>query len=150
MNRGAGRAGPGKPEGDRAMKNWRRESILDFYNLLLALFLLVSPWLFLKGSGKATTDLWASSAAIAAISLAAMVAFSYWEEWTNLALGIWLILSPWLLGFAHTSAMHFSTIVGAAVAFLSALELWLLYDEDNTTRTPSSANTPAPPFDDKR
>jgi hypothetical protein len=55
--------------------------------------------------------------------LAAMVAFSDWEEWANLLLGIWLVASPSLLGFAHTNAMHFSTGVGAAVPFLAALEL---------------------------
>ena len=79
------------------MKKWRRESVLDLYNLLLAMFLFVSPWLFLSASGKATMDLRASSTAIAVISLAAMTAFSYWEEWANLLLGIWLLLSPWVL-----------------------------------------------------
>jgi len=115
------------------MKKWRRESVLDLYNLLLAMFLFVSPWLFLSASGKATMDLRASSTAIAVISLAAMTAFSYWEEWANLLLGIWLLLSPWVLGFAHTSAMHFSIGIGAAVAFLAALDLWLVH-EDAMTR----------------
>jgi hypothetical protein len=110
------------------MKKWRRESVLDLYNLLLAMFLFVSPWLFVSANGKATMDLWASSTAIAVISLAAMTAFSYWEEWANLLLGVWLVLSPWVLGFAHTSAMHFSIGIGAAVVFLAALELWLVYD----------------------
>jgi hypothetical protein len=74
-------------------------------------------------------DLWASGAAIAALSLAAIVAFANWEEWANFALGIWLIVSPWVLGFTHTTAMHFSIGVGAAVAFLALLELWLVYEE---------------------
>ena len=43
-------------------------------------------------------------------------------------LGLWLIVSPWVLGFAHTRAMHFSIGVGATVTFLAALELWLVYD----------------------
>jgi hypothetical protein len=82
-------------------------------------------------------DLWASSAAIAVISLAAIVAFSNWEEWANVVLGMWLIVSPWVLGFTHTTAMHLSVGVGAAVAFLAALELLLLYDA-STAHAPKS------------
>jgi SPW repeat-containing protein len=110
------------------MKKWRRESALDVYNLLLAVFLLISPWLFARANGTAAVDLRASGAAIAILSLAALVAFASWEEWVNLLLGLWLIVSPWLLGFAHTRAMHFSIAVGAAVTFLAALELWMVHD----------------------
>jgi hypothetical protein len=110
------------------MRKWRRESVLDVYNLALAMLLFVSPWLFAGSKGLPAIDIWASSAAIAAISLAAIFAFANWEEWANLALGIWLVVSPWVLGFTHTSAMHFSVGVGAAVAFMATLEIWLLYD----------------------
>ena len=118
------------------MKKWRQESVLDLYNLLLAMFLLISPWLFARANGTAAVDLRASGAAIAVFSLAAMVAFANWEEWANLALGLWLIASPWLLGFAHTRAMHFSIAVGIPVAFLALLELWLVYEA--TQPEPSS------------
>jgi hypothetical protein len=110
------------------MRKWRRESVLDVYNLALAMLLFASPWLFAGSKGVPALDIWASSAAIAAISLAAIFAFANWEEWANLALGIWLVVSPWVLGFTHTSAMHFSVGVGAAVAFMAILEIWLLYD----------------------
>jgi SPW repeat len=53
---------------------------------------------------------------------------SVWEEWANLLVGCWLIVSPWLLGFAHTRAMHFSIVAGAVVAFMTMLELWLEYE----------------------
>ena len=110
------------------MKHWRRESALDLYNLLLALALLAAPWLFALTNSAGKLDLWASGAAIAAISLAALFAFARWEEWANLLLGLWLIASPWLLGFAHTRAMHFSIGIGCVVAFMSLLELWLVYE----------------------
>ncbi len=67
--------------------------------------------------------------AIAIMSLAAILAFSVWEEWINLLVGCWLIGSPRLLGFAHTRAMHFSIIAGAVVAFMALLELWLEYEK---------------------
>jgi hypothetical protein len=110
------------------MRKWRNESVLDLYNLLLAIFLFVSPWFLARASGTAVVDLKASGAAIALMSLAAIFAYASWQEWANLLLGIWLIVSPWLLGFAHTRAMHYSIGVGVTVAFFSALELWLVYD----------------------
>jgi hypothetical protein len=55
--------------------------------------------------------------------------FSYWEEWLNLLLELWLTVSPWVLGFTHTKAMHVSIGLGAMVAFVAGLELWLVkYD----------------------
>jgi hypothetical protein len=112
---------------DTTMKmKWRRESTLDFYNLSFGLFLSVSPWLFAYASESARIDILTSGALIAAISILAIVAFSDWEEWLNVLLGAWLMASPWILGFAHTRAMHVSIGVGAMVAFLAVLELWLV------------------------
>lgn len=110
------------------MRKWHRETVLDLYNLLLAALLFVSPWLFRLTNGSGKMDLWATGAAIALISLAAMIAYKDWEEWANFLLGLWLIASPWLLGFAHTSAMHFSIGIGIVIAFLAVLDLWLHYD----------------------
>ncbi|MDI4233060.1 SPW repeat protein [Bradyrhizobium sp. 31Argb] len=111
------------------MLKWRNESALDLYNLAAAIFLLAAPWMFVRANPTAAIDLQASGAAIAILSLAAIIAFSVWEEWVNLLVGGWLIVSPWLLGFAHTRAMHFSIIAGAVVMFMSLLELWLEYEK---------------------
>ena len=124
------------------MRPWRRESALDLYNLVLAAVLLVCPWLFTLTNMTARIDLWASSLAIILISLAAIAAFAKWEEWANLILGIWLIASPWILGFTHTRAMHFSIGIGLAIAFLSALELFLLYDTDQEHQPHGRASEP--------
>jgi hypothetical protein len=105
---------------------WRPQSALDFYTAAFGLFVFVSPWLFAYANENARLDLWASGAAIAAISIAAVIAFSDWEEWLNFLLGFWLIASPWVLGFAHTRAMHVSIGLGVMVAFIAALELWLV------------------------
>jgi len=121
------------------MRKWRAESVLDLYNLLLAMVLFALPWFFARANATAAIDLRLSGAVIAMLSLLALVAFSDWEEWANLLLGIWLIISPWVLGFAHTRAMHFSIGVGAAVAFLAALELWLAYDAAHPEPPPSQA-----------
>lgn len=110
------------------MKTWRREAVLDLYNLVLAVLLFASPWLFKLTNGTARLEFWVGGAAIAAISIGAIVAFASWEEWANLAFGAWLVASPWLLGFAHARATHFSVAIGAAVAYLALIELYLQYD----------------------
>jgi len=128
------------------MRTWRRESVLDLYNLALAAVLFFSPWLFKLTNSTGKMDIWASGAAIAAISLVAIAAYANWEEWANFALGLWLVASPWLLGFAHTRAMHFSIGVGVVVAFMAALELWLVYDGTHPAHQDqiSPSTTPGP------
>lgn len=122
------------------MMKWRNESALDLYKLAAAIFLLAAPWLFAHANRTAAIDLWTSGAVIAALSLAAMVVFSVWEEWLNLLVGCWLIVSPWLLGFAHTRAMHFSIAAGAVVAFMSVIELWLVYEATHPVSPSSQAS----------
>ena len=125
------------------MKRWRRESALDLYNLVLAAVLLASPWLFTLTNRAGTIDLRASGVAVAVISIAAIVAYASWEEWANVLVGLWLIGSPWILGFAHTRAMHFSIGLGAIVTFMALLELWLVYEARHLDLG-SSSSTPEP------
>lgn len=120
------------------MLKWRRESALDMYNLMLALFLSVTPWMFAYASEAARIDAWASGALIAAVSMATFIVFSNWEEYVNLLLGCWLVVSPWILGFGHTRAMHISVGIGAVVVFMATLEIWLLYDASCDAHSPSS------------
>ena len=104
---------------------WRSQFVLDFYTAAFGLVLFVSPWLFAYVNNDARLDLWVSGAAITAISVVAVVAFSNWEEWLKVLIGFWLIASPWVLGFTHTRAMHLSIGLGAMVAFMAFLELWI-------------------------
>ena len=113
---------------------WRRESVLDIYILLLGLFLFASPWWFSFASKGARVDVWASSAAIVVVSLATLIAFADWERWLTLLLAGWLVVSPWVIGFTHTRAMHYSIVIGVAVVFLAMLELWIKYDPSGEWR----------------
>jgi SPW repeat len=111
------------------MKKWRSESVLDLYNVAIAAVLFASSWLFSLTNGTAKMDFWISSAAVVAISLAAIIAYANWEEWANLLFGIWLVASPWILGFSQARAMHFAVGIGIVVTFLAMLELWLEYEK---------------------
>jgi hypothetical protein len=95
----------------------------DAVNLVLGLWLIVSPWaLGLIGNRAPTWNAWAFGLVIAAAALAALISFKVWEEWVEAALGAWLIVSPFLLGFsALTYALWNQVIVGVIVA---ALAVW--------------------------
>src|SRR5205823_1204227 len=107
---------------------WRRESILDAYNLVLGAFLFASPWLVASATGPMGEEARLSGGVIILISVASLVAFAKWEEWIVLALGLWLAISPWVLGFHNTAAMKINVGIGALVAYFAALELFLIYD----------------------
>ncbi len=109
------------------MPRWRRETILDIYTLALGAFLFVAPWLFSYVRESARADDWTSSVLVVAMAAAAVLAFAEWQEWASLVLGLWVTASPWLLGFTHTKAMHVNVGVGLVIAFMSALELWLIH-----------------------
>ena len=109
------------------MRRLKRNAILEIYQLVLALFLFVSPWLFAFAHGTLRIDTWVSAALVAIVSFIALVAFRDWEEWINCILGLWIALSPWILGFQHTAAMVVNVAVGFLIAYLALLELWLTH-----------------------
>jgi len=104
----------------------------------LAAALFAAPWLFKLTNGTARVDFWICSVAVVVVSLAAIFAYANWEEWANLLFGIWLIASPWILGFSHMRAMHFAVGIGALVAFMALLELWLMYEKAHPIQSPAT------------
>lgn len=106
-----------------------RETAPDVYNLFLAAVLFLSPWLFKLTNSQGRIDLWVTSAIIVILSLAAIIAYRDWEEWINVLMGVWLIASPWLLGFPHTRAMHLSIGFGVVIVLLALLDLFLHYEK---------------------
>ncbi|MEK9281644.1 MULTISPECIES: SPW repeat protein [unclassified Bradyrhizobium] len=114
-----------------------RETVPDVYNLFLAAVLFISPWLFKLTISQGKIDLWVTSAIIGILSLAAIIAYRDWEEWINVLMGVWLIVSPWLLGFAHTRAMHLSIGFGIVIVLLALLDLFLHYEKAHPEETES-------------
>jgi hypothetical protein len=102
------------------VKHWQ-----DPVNLVLGLWMLVSPWvLAYQAETNPTWNAVALGILIAASALVALFRVMAWEEWVNLAFGVWLVTSPWVLGFAGLAvAMWNAVIVGVVVA---ALALWAL------------------------
>jgi hypothetical protein len=108
------------------MENWTNAKLCDVANLILGAILFFSPWMFGFDAGKASENANIAGIAIAVLAVAALAAFAVWEEWLNLIVGLWVLVSPWILGFQGTTAMTVHVVIGAAVAILAAVELWLL------------------------
>src|ERR1700726_5223853 len=108
------------------MDNWTNAKVCDVSNLILGAVLFFSPWMFGFEAGRASENANIAGIAIVVLAIAALAAFAVWEEWLNLIVGLWALVSPWVMGFQGTTAMTVHVIVGAAVAILAAVELWLL------------------------
>jgi SPW repeat len=109
------------------MENWTNAKLCDVANLILGAILFFSPWIFGFDAGRASGNAHIAGVVIAVLAVAALAAFAIWEEWLNLVVGLWTLVSPWLLGFEGTTAMKVHVVIGAAVAILAAIELWILY-----------------------
>ena len=106
---------------------WRNERVCDVLNLILGAFLFFSPWIFGFAAGVQSQNAMISGIVIAVLSIAALAAFAEWEEWLNLIVGLWVLVSPWVLGFADTTAMWVHAIIGIVVTVIAAVELWMMH-----------------------
>jgi hypothetical protein len=117
---------------DRLATHWR-----DVANLVLGLWLAVSPWAL--SYTTETTPTWNAlivGIVIAVAALATLIAFHKWEEWINVVLAAWLIVSPFVLGFAsHMSALWNQVIVGVLVGILALWAAFTTPEEGITARS---------------
>ena len=102
----------------RMSHQWR-----DVANLILGLWMLISPWvLSYIDQPTAAWNAHIVGIIVAVAAIAALLAFHKWEEWVNVVLGIWLIVSPFLLGYAMLSNALWNQIVLGAI--IGILALW--------------------------
>jgi hypothetical protein len=49
-----------------------------------------------------------------------------WQDWVNVILGVWLVVSPWVLGFSnHRTASLVAWLAGAAVVLFAAIGAYM-------------------------
>jgi hypothetical protein len=112
---------------EETMSEWTTARLCDVANLVLGAILFFSPWLFAFQAGAQSQNAIITGLIIAVLSIAALAAFAVWEEWLNLIIGLWAMVSPWVLGFQGTTAMTVHVVIGILVAVLAAIELWIMY-----------------------
>lgn len=80
-----------------ALKRWQ-----DWINVILGAWMVVSPWMLGLAASEslAAQTAWILGAAIVVFAGIAVYIHKAWEEVLNILLGIFLVASPWALGFA--------------------------------------------------
>jgi hypothetical protein len=115
----------------------RKNAFIDWINLVLAIVLFVSPWVFGFAAGVTTTNAMIGGLIIGVVAVIALVSFAQWEEWLNLVAGLGVAVSPWVVGFAtETTAVWVHVVIGLAVAVLAAIELFMLLRRPPTPMMP--------------
>lgn len=109
-----------------------RQHWQDWLNGIVGIWLIISPWVLRFGAttGPESAMTWnfVISGAIALIlAIAALTAYRMWEEWVEVVLGLWLIVSPWVLNFSTSRPALWSAIISGAVIVISAG--WNLIEE---------------------
>jgi SPW repeat len=95
----------------------------DVGNLVLGAWLFISPWILgFSALSTPAINAWVFGAIVALLALAALYAYQKWEEWLSAAIGVWVFISPWVLGFSYdVNILWNSLIVGALLVILA---LW--------------------------
>jgi SPW repeat len=111
-------------------QRYRAAALIDVTNLLLGMLLFFAPWMFDFVSTLASENAWLSGALISLLATTAIIAFDAREQRLNLLVGLWVVVSPWLLGFHAEMHIHF--IVGLLLVALVLFELWLSGDAEDS------------------
>ncbi|WP_413850842.1 SPW repeat protein [Albidovulum sp.] len=105
----------------------------DGLMLLLGIWLFFSPWILgFAGIQLAFWNALLFGVILAGLSIAVITEFHDWEEWVDLAVGVWLVVSPWVLGFAAFAAAADAAAYAATMTFVAtgvvtlALAAWSL------------------------
>ena len=114
----------------------------DWCGMLLGVLIVLSPW-FPNPAGHEVVDAERSFVILNTFTIGILVfglaqleyvALQRWEEGAAIALGLWLIASPYIFGYADEGMLRFwHTSLGVLVVLLAALQLWQdwgLKDED--------------------
>jgi hypothetical protein len=105
------------------MKQWKHWQ--DPVNGLLGAWLILSPWIVgLQEPRVAMATFLTFGLLLAATAVGAILLPRAWEEWIGAAIGVALMVSPWVLGFSGTmAAVQVALFTGLAALVLT---LWVL------------------------
>jgi hypothetical protein len=98
----------------------------DWVTLVLGVWLFFSPWIlgFYSSMPGASWNFFLLGIAFVVFSAFGLSLRTMWEEWVTLVLGLWMIVSPWVLAYSTiTPARDDAVIVGVINA---ALAIWTL------------------------
>lgn len=113
----------------------------DWVNLVLAVWLFISPWVLQFGHGvrvataaasgpigavhRAGWNAWVLGVIVGLLAFSALSRVELWQEWLCVLLGAWIFAAPWALGFNGVlgAASWDHWIVGALIFLVSLSNL---------------------------
>jgi hypothetical protein len=101
----------------------------DGASLVLGVWLLASPRVLGYGGDVAAWNAYAMGTGIVVFALIAAYMPKAWEEIINMLLGLWLVISPFALGFSADTGVALHTVVVGILA--TAFAIWAMSNDRN-------------------
>ncbi len=117
----------------------RRAGWRDWAIVILSIWLFMSPWIVRYGTspqagtggpgtpgaaiGGAAWNAWVVATIIFVVGVSAISRMDFRQERVALALGIWLFIAPWVLGFSGLPYAAWDHWIVGALVFLIALSM---------------------------
>jgi len=96
----------------------------DWLSWGLGIWLCISPWaLRFDLEPTATHAAVITGFLLILVEAVTLSVFRAWEEWLNVAFGLWLIVAPWFLGLNGASVVVNFVVVGILVLALALYEI---------------------------
>jgi len=102
-----------------AAKRWQ-----DWVVLVLGIWLFFSPFVLNYTQTTAAVNAYVIGLAAALFAILALLDSKLWEEWVNLALGAWLIISPFVLGYSSLATPAWNHVIVGLL--IGADALWVI------------------------
>lgn len=117
-----------------AARRWQ-----DWANLILGSWLLLSPWILDYAGTTAAWNAYVMGAGIVVFAVIAAYMPKAWEEVINTLLGVWLVVSPFVLGFSALTPVALHTVVVGILA--TAFAVWAMFSDQGFYKRWHSRNT---------
>jgi hypothetical protein len=109
----------------------------DWLGMLLGVLIVLSPWFPTQVAHEIVDadrsyvilNTFAVGIIVFGIAQLEYVALHRWEEVAGIVLGLWLIASPYMIGYSGDGLLRFyHSSLGSLVLLLAALQLWQDWD----------------------
>lgn len=102
-------------------------------DILAGIWLIISPWVLAYAQLGAA----ASNAVVLGIIIALLACARFfggagvWASWLNFILGIWVLISPWVIGYAYNGVATRNAVIMGIIVLL--LAFWSAVSDTGTT-----------------
>ena len=110
----------------------RKQYWQDWLTAVVGAWLIVSPWILkfpMPEGTSATLVNWnfvLTGVAALVLGGAALASYRLWEEWADVVVGLWLVVSPWVLHFTVSPMAKWNAVIAGLVIIVTAA--WTLLE----------------------